>query len=59
MERLFAVIENNKVINVIIDIDETELVNNPNKYIEYTAGWKHPKGIDGGTFFPLPDEPTS
>lgn len=55
MERLFAVIENKKVINVVINIDEDEFTNNPDKYIEYTDGWKYPKGIDGGVFFPLSD----
>lgn len=55
MERLFALIDNKKVINIIINIDEDELTNNPNKYIEYTEGWKYPKGIDGGVFFPLSD----
>lgn len=55
MERVFAVIENNKVVNIIVGVEDEEINANPNKYIEYTDGWTNPNGIDGGTFFPLPE----
>ena len=67
MEKLFAVIENNKVINVVIGVEDDVVTANPNKYIEYTDGWKYPEGIDGGDFFPeapieipvdIPTDPT-
>jgi len=52
MDRLFAVIENNKVVNVIVGVEDAVVAANPDKYIEYTNGWTHPDGIDGGEFFP-------
>lgn len=52
MERLFAVIENNKVINIIVGVEDEVVAANPNKYIEYTNGWTYPEGIDGGIYFP-------
>lgn len=51
MERKFAVIENNKVVNIIVGASEDILLN-PTKYIEYTNGWDYNNGIDGGVFFP-------
>lgn len=53
MQRLFAVIENNKVINIIVGVEDEVVAANPNKYIEYTNGWTYPEGIDGGNFFPV------
>ena len=32
----FAVIENNKVVNIIVGVEEKVVAANPNKYIEYT-----------------------
>lgn len=62
MEKLFAVIENNKVINIIVGVEDEVIVANPGKYIEYTDGWNYNNGIDGGEFFPVsievPVEPT-
>lgn len=55
--RLFAVIENNKVINVIVGVEDEVVMANPNKYIEYTNGWDYNNGIDGGIFFPPIIEP--
>lgn len=52
MERLYAVIENNKVVNVVVNMEKEVVAANPNKYIEYTDGWTYPEGIDGGVFFP-------
>lgn len=59
-DRKFAVIENNKVINVIIGVEDEVVAANPEKYIEYTNGWDFNNGIDGGVFFPIPiiEEPT-
>ena len=54
MEKLFAVIENNKVINIIIGVEDEVVAANPDKYIDYTNGWDYNNGIDGGTFFQLP-----
>lgn len=54
MERKFAVIEDNKVVNVVINVDNEVLSANPNNYIEYTNGWDYNNGIDGGVFFPVP-----
>jgi len=51
-ERFFAVVENNKVTNVIVGVEDEVVVNNPDKYIEYTDGWDYENGIDGGNFFP-------
>ena len=54
MDRLFAVIENNEVINVLVGVDEDVILANPGKYIEYTNGWDYNNGIDGKAFFPIP-----
>jgi hypothetical protein len=60
MERNFAVVENNKVVNVIVGVEDEVVSANPEKYIEYTDGWDYNNGIDGGQFFPLPVvEPTT
>ena len=56
--RTFAVIENNKVINIIVGVEDEVVAANPNKYIEYTDGWDYSNGIDGGVFFPVPVTPT-
>jgi hypothetical protein len=48
----YAIIEDNKVVNIVVDVDAKELKKNPSKYIDYTDGWTHPAGIDGGDFFP-------
>jgi hypothetical protein len=52
----FAVIENNKVINVIIGVEPEVVAANPGKYVDYTDGWDFDNGIDGGNFFPTPKE---
>jgi len=54
MEKLFAVIEDNKVINVIVGVEDEVVAANPGKYVEYTNGWNFENGIDGGIFFPVP-----
>jgi chorismate mutase len=56
MEKLFAVVEVNKVINVIINVEDEVVAANPGKYMEYTDGWDYSNGIDGGDFFPKPTE---
>ena len=60
MEKLFAVIEDNKVVNIIVGVEDEVVAANPGKYIEYTNGWDYNNGIDGGVFFPVPvaEEPT-
>ena len=57
MERKFAVIENNKVVNIIVNVEDEVLENNPDKYIEYTNGWDFTNGIDGGEFLIKPAPP--
>ena len=54
--RLFAVIENNKVVNIIVGVEDEVVAANPGKYIEYTNGWDYSNGIDYGIFFPIPSE---
>jgi len=51
---MWAIIEDNKVINIVVDIDAKELKKNPTKYINYADGWDYDNGIDGGNFFPAP-----
>jgi hypothetical protein len=57
-DRKFAVIENNKVINIIVGLEDEVVAANPGKYIEYTNGWNYDNGIDGGDFFHAPVEET-
>jgi len=52
MERLFAVIENDEVVNVVVGVEDSVVKANPDKYIEYTDGWKYPAGINGEAYFP-------
>jgi hypothetical protein len=63
MDKVFAVIENNKVVNIIVGVEDEVVAANPGKYIEYTNGWDYNAGIDGGVFFPVPvpvvEEPTN
>lgn len=49
--KTFAVIENNKVVNIIVGVEDEIVTANPGKYIEYTNGWDYNNGIDGGVFF--------
>lgn len=58
--RTYAVIEDNKVTNIIVGVEPEVLAANPYKYIDYTDGWDYNNGIDGGDFFPVPtvEEPT-
>jgi hypothetical protein len=52
--RTFAVIEDNKVVNIIVNVEDEVVASNPDKYIEYTNGWDYNNGIDGGVFLPQP-----
>ena len=54
MDKVFAVIEDNKVVNIIVGVEDEVVAANPGKYIEYTNGWDYDNGIDGGAFFPVP-----
>ena len=60
MDKVYAVVENNKVVNIIFEPDQELVDANPDKYIEYTNGWDYNNGIDGGEFFPIQiqEEPT-
>ena len=49
--RTYAVIENNKVVNIIVGVEPEVLKANPDKYIDYTDGWDFSNGIDGDQFF--------
>ena len=51
---MYAVIKNNKVVNILVDVDAGVITANPEMYIDYTDGWDYNNGIDGGDFFPLP-----
>ena len=55
MEKLFAVIENNTVVNIVVGIEDEVVSSNSGKYIEYTNGWDYDNGINGGIFFPSPE----
>jgi hypothetical protein len=55
MERVFAVIENSKVVNIIVGVPDEVVAANPTKYIEYTNGWDFENGIDGSAFFTKPE----
>jgi len=48
----YAVIENNKVINIIVDPGADAVAAEPSKYIDLENGWDFNSGIDGGIFFP-------
>jgi hypothetical protein len=52
--RTFAVIEDNKVVNIIVGVEPEVVEANPDKYIDYTDGWDYDNGIDGGDFFLAP-----
>lgn len=52
--RVFAVVENNKVVNVVVGVEDSIISATPGRYVEYTNGWDYNNGIDGGDFFPLP-----
>lgn len=54
MDRLFAVIENNKVVNIIVGVEDEVVAANPTMYVEYTNGWVCPTGVDDSAFFPKP-----
>jgi hypothetical protein len=51
--RVFAVIEDNKVVNIVVGVEDEVLAANPDKYIEYTNGWDYSNGIDGSIYFSL------
>jgi hypothetical protein len=51
--RVFAVIEDNKVVNTIVGVEPEVVAANPGKYIDYTDGWDYNNGIDGGKYFPV------
>jgi hypothetical protein len=54
MNKVFAVIENNKVVNVVVGVEDEVVAANPGTYIEYTNGWDFDNGIDTNGFFHKP-----
>lgn len=54
MERKFAIVEDNKVTNIVVGVEDEIIATNSSLYIEYTNGWDYSNGIDGGIFFPKP-----
>lgn len=58
MDKVFAVVENNKVVNIIVGVPDEIVAANPEKFIDYTDGWNFDNGIDGGEFFPKPVKTT-
>jgi hypothetical protein len=61
MDRNFAVIENNKVVNIVVGVENEVVAANPDKYIDYTDGWDFDNGINTNGFFhkPIVDEITT
>ena len=58
MSKLFAVIQDNKVVNTIVanTIEDAQIALGANSvFIDYTDGWTYPEGIDGGIYFPVPE----
>jgi len=49
-KRLFAVIENNKIVNVIVGVEDEVVAANPEKYVEYTYGWDFDSTVDTNGF---------
>lgn len=52
MNKTYAVLENNKVVNIVFGIEDDIILLNTDKYIDVTNGWDFNNGIDGGLFFP-------
>jgi hypothetical protein len=50
MERKFAVIENNKVVNVIVGVEPEVYAANLDKYFELDSGFALPLDVDGVDF---------
>jgi len=51
---MWAIIEDNKVVNIVVDVEHETVAANPGKYIDYTDGWDYNSNIDGGIYFPAP-----
>ena len=54
MDKVYAVIEDNTVINIIVGVEDKVIKANPKKYIDYTDGWDFDNGINGSNFFIKP-----
>ncbi len=54
----FAVIENNKIVNVILGVEDEVVAANPEKYIDVTNGWDSNSPIDPEPYFPIPKSET-
>ena len=52
IEKKYAQIENNKIVNTVINIEPEVLAANPGKYIEYDyTDWNFPRTLDLNGFF--------
>ena len=49
-ERVFAVIENKKITNIIVGVEDEVVAANPEKYVEFTYGWDYDSDIDTNGF---------
>ena len=49
-QRVFAVIENKKIINIIVGVEDEVVAKDPEKYIEFTYGWDFDRDIDTNGF---------
>lgn len=56
--KTFAVIENNKIVNVILGVEDEVVAANPEKYIDVTNGWDFNSPINPEPFFPKPKSET-
>lgn len=54
----FAVIEDNKIVNVILGVEDEVVAANPGKYIDVTNGWDFNSPINPEPFFPRPKSET-
>lgn len=50
----FAVIENNKIVNVVVGVEDEVVASNPEKYIDVTNGWDFNSAIESEPFFIKP-----
>jgi chorismate mutase len=57
MAKKYAVIENNRVINVVVGVEPDVLAADPTKYIDVTDGWDFSSPINAESFFKAPEPP--
>jgi hypothetical protein len=54
----FAVIEDNKIVNIILGVEDEVVAANPGKYIDVTNGWDFNSPINPEPYFPIPKSET-